>query len=479
MTADNGIIQRILIVEDDQFAMENILLSLRSNGYQVDFESNGKAGLERIKLNNYNLVITDIKLPGMSGLEMIESAKTVRPNTKYAAITGYSEEHYFVNALQLQVDGFLKKPYEEFEFLHMVKGLLEKQALERENQILKERLIKENQLLKKELSTHAPYQNFEIIGKSRLLKRCLKQANTISQHSINALITGDSGVGKELLARYIHKSGPRHNRPFIAFNCSELSQSLMEDELFGHSKGAYTGANDHRAGLFEMADGGILLLDEVTEIPPAMQVKLLRVIETMLIRRVGGSRWQKVDVQILSATNRRNEELQNKNILRNDLYHRLAVTQIHVPTLNERIEDIEELLHHFIRQYGKQFHVHSRPVTQEILEMLKGLSWEGNVRQLSNFAQKWCLFGDDASESEILNWVNIASTEHTDKSSVYKFKKGTLEELNDAKDWLIKKALQKYSGNKSKAARHLGMTYNGLLKYLQRDNEKEIEIIGK
>ena len=476
----------VLVVEDDTFALQNILTTLRRKGYDVQGFPTANKALKALETSRFHVIISDVKLPVMDGLEFIGECKKRNVSSKFIIVTGYADESSVIRALRLGVDDFLKKPYREGELLHAVGRAVKMLDLEEENQRFRERLQTENTILHRELNKRIKVETLGLIGGSSVLQKCLAQADKVGQHSINALIRGESGTGKEMMAQYIRQHGTRANKPFVAVNCAALSPSLFESELFGYEKGAFTGASEARAGLFEVANGGIIFLDELTEIPVALQAKLLRVVESQMIRRVGAAEAKPIDVQILCSTNRIISEAIEGGFLRLDLYHRLAAVELVLPPLRERLDDLPMLTAHFIKLYEQQLGISAAPIPPAVMNVLKQQRWEGNIRQLSNVIRRWCLFGEHSDERDVAAWIeqpqkSIPSPELQDKTSsdvVFMhgtFREGTFDELDTIKTRLIREVLQKYNGNKTKAARHLGISYPGLLKMLKAMNgESEI-----
>ncbi len=459
----------LLVLEDDEFSLENLRLSLTGKNYNLIFCSTPIKALEYSN-KGIDLIISDLKLPGYNGVEIIKKYKEHNPDIKSILITGYSDEPLIVKALKEGIDDILKKPYEEVELHNSINSLLHQIELENENKNLKEKAEKENLVLKSLINKRIETDEYLIVGQSKVVKDVLTKALTISRHEVNTLIYGESGTGKELLARYIHSNGPRKDAPFIPINCAELSPALFESELFGYVKGAYTDAQNPRAGLIEIADGGILFLDEVTEMPIPMQTKLLRVIEDKKVRRMGGNEWIDVNIQIISSTNRNIDEAIADNILRNDFYHRLTETLIHLPPLRERIDDFPLLINYFISKYELLLDINAPKLSDEYLEIMKNSDWKGNLRQLSNFIKAFCLFGSDWNTNDIIQNINNGYNLNIDLDLSFRFVNGNMEELDQAKIWLINRALKKYNGNKTKAAEHLGITYQGLLKMLNKNS---------
>lgn len=461
---------RILILDDDPVSLENLRLSLEPRGFQIELAFSFERAIRSINESIFDIAIVDLKLPYKSGIHFIEEAKKLQPKIKYILITGYSNEQSIIAAIKLGVIDIIKKPYEEAELLNSLSKIINMITLEEENIELKEKLIHENQLLKKQKSLKIDDDEQEIIGESKLLKETLLNALSVSSTNLNVLIIGETGTGKELLAKYIHRNSQRKNRPFIPINCAELSPSLFESELFGYKKGAFTNATESKLGLFEVADGGTIFLDEISEINQELQAKLLRAVEQKKIRRVGDSEFRKVDIQIISATNRKIPELLSSQFaFRADLFHRLAEIEVTIAPLRERKEDIPILIEYYQRKIEKLFLKKINPIPPQILARLHNEEWRGNVRQLSNFVKKWCLFGDSLSNLDVDIWMDDHQVERTQKLT-FLFDKGNIEELSEAKKWIVLKILDRYDGNKLKTAKHLGLSYPGLLKMLKSFN---------
>ena len=454
--------KKILILDDDEFARANIKLSLNSSKYDLYEAANGKDALNLLQKYIFNLAIVDIKLPMMQGNDFIKIAKANYPDLKFIVITGFSDEESILDLIKIGIDQFLRKPYDLFQMIHTVDHLLKLQEIEKEKSIIKI----ENDSTK---SNKKAIGKNEIIGVSKYFKDCLKKASKAAKFQLNTLISGDTGTGKEMIANYIHKYGPRAKQYMVAVNCAELSESLFEAELYGYKKGAFTGAVENNTGLFELADGGILFLDEITEIPVSLQAKLLRIIETQKVRKISESKWQDINVQIIASTNRNIELAIQEGFLRQDLYYRLSQMHIHIPPINQRSEDVPLLIKHFIEQFEKSHRVTCKVLSAQQLEYLQSLEWPGNVREIRNFVQNWALFADELSMEQIAQNIGTKKTKKSSNKLSFNFQQGTFEEIEDAKSMLVENALLKYEGNKSQAAKHLGITYQGLLKYLKRN----------
>ncbi len=456
----------ILVLDDDIYSLENIKLALADfNEYNVVTAADSRSAEQLLNQAKFNLLITDLRLPCKDGLGFAEQVKKDGLINDVILITGFGDEKTIEKAIKVGIRDFLRKPYEETEFLNSVRKVYENYLLKLKNEELKKKLKIENQLLRKQVLKDTSKNR--IVGQDEKLKLVLKKALEIAKYSENVLIYGESGTGKELLAKYIHVNGSRKDKPYIAVNCAALSPSLFESELFGYKKGAFTGANEDRPGLFELADGGILFLDEISEISKELQAKLLRVIETGEIKRVGDVKNRKIDVQIISTTNRSLEELSSGEILRQDLFHRLTSSSIHLPPLRMRKNDIPLLLQYFLNEFNERYEKNiSIPKKDKLYDKLINYGWQGNIRQLKNFVKNYVLFEPAYDEACKLLEDNLIEAEDLS----FKFQFGTISELEEAKVWLISKILKKYNYNKLRTVKHLGMSYPGLLALIKRYN---------
>lgn len=461
-------IPRVLVVDDDEFALENLVLALSQAGALVRSASSAHQALRWVGEEYFHVVVSDVKMPGMDGITFIEKVKQQHSTTKFVVVTGYADDDAVIRALRLGVNEFLKKPYRDNELLIAVQKLLELHELEEENRKLQSMLSVENDRLRAELEQVQGPRVTTMIGKHESLEQIRSIAERVARFGINAMIIGENGSGKELVAQTIKERSPRADKPFIAVNCAALSATLFESELFGYEKGAFTGAQRTTPGLFELADGGIIFLDEVTEVPTAMQAKLLRVLETGVIRRVGGQRDIKIDVQVLSATNRDPKTAIADGVLRQDVYHRLATIEINVPPLRDRASDIPILVNHFLDRFAKHFNAERPELTTNEINELILFPWPGNIRQLSNIMKQWVLFGAEVALKEINDPAHRTQRGTLPSVMRYDFVLGTIDEVEDAKTKLIRTLMSRYNGNKSAVARHAGLSYPGLHKLLKR-----------
>jgi DNA-binding NtrC family response regulator len=367
-------IQRILVVDDDTLSREFLVEAISQLGYQPIAAKSGTEALEQAKKELPDLVLTDLRMPGVDGLALVKSLKASYPDLPAVMITAQGTIESAVAAMRSGVEDFLLKPCTP-DAIEVVIERIERTT----------RLMRENQYLRSEISAgSAP----SIVAKSQPMLETLRNASRVARSKGTVLITGESGTGKEKIAQYIHQNSPRASGPFIRVNCAALSEQLLESELFGHERGAFTGAHKMREGRFELADGGTLLLDEIGEITPALQAKLLRVLEEEEFERVGGSSTLKVDVRVLATTNRDLQAEMKAGRFREDLYYRLHVLPVHIRPLRERPEDVVPLTQHFAEFYAKQAGLDVPAFTQPALECLQTWHWPGNVRELENVVQR-------------------------------------------------------------------------------------------
>ena len=367
--------ETILIVDDEKNYLLVLEALLGPEGYEILTCDNAKESLRLIRESDLDLVITDMKMPGMNGIELLEECKKAKPHLPVIMMTAYGTIELAVEAMKKQAHDYITKPFQNEELKLTVKKALKNY-----------RLVKENQRLSEALLDRYRYGN--IIGKSKPMLEIFDSIDKVAQSRASVLLTGRSGTGKELIAKAIHYNSPRKDRPFISINCGALTETLLESELFGHERGAFTGAVAMKKGRFELADEGTLFLDEIGDMPPSLQVKLLRVLQEMEFERVGGTKTIKVDVRILSASNRNIKEDVTNGTFREDLFYRLNVMNIKVPLLRERIDDIPLLVKHFIGKYKEDAGKNKIELSPEVWKMLYNYSWPGNVRELENVIER-------------------------------------------------------------------------------------------
>ena len=371
---------RVLVVDDEKSMRDLLSITLEKEGYDVLTAAGGEAAIEALRRDVTDAVITDLRMPKVDGLQVLRAAKEISPDVAVIVITAVASTETAVEAMKLGAYDYITKPFKLDEV-----SLIVRNALERK------RLRDENLYLRKQLETQHRFEN--IIGKSGRILEVFDTIRKISDSPSTAMITGESGTGKELVARAIHFNSLRRDKPFVSVNCGAIPEGLMESELFGHVRGAFTGAVSNKVGLFSAGEGGTLFLDEITEIPPLLQVKLLRAIQTREIRRVGDTKDIKTDVRLIAASNRNLEDAVAEGVLREDLYYRLNVIPIQLPPLRERREDIPLLVAHFLQKFGKDLGKEARGVAPEAMIVLERYHWPGNIRELENVLERAIVLG--------------------------------------------------------------------------------------
>ncbi len=370
----------ILIVDDEENARLNIGSFLSGRGYEIQTAATLAEARENLRLGNADIILLDVQLPDGYGPSLLEETTSLPTRPPIILITAFGDIEMAVDAMKSGAHDFLQKPIRLAQLEKSVSRAEEIVAMRRELNHLRQ--------------TRQEKKDF-IIGNSKQMKRLMDQAARAAAASVSVLITGETGVGKEVLASAIHKMGPRTNKPFIAINCAAIQSTVLESELFGYEAGAFTGADKRKHGLMEVADEGILFLDEISSMPVDMQAKLLRAIEERAFRRVGGTNLIKVDVQILAASNRELKTLIQDGRFREDLYYRLKVVDLHLPPLRERIQDIPELVGLFVAKNNQRMGVNIRDVTPRALQALMAHTWPGNIRELRNVIERAMLFCDE------------------------------------------------------------------------------------
>jgi two-component system, NtrC family, response regulator PilR len=441
---------RILVLDDDQGMREFMEIMLTKEGYDVTSADSPVKAINLCRKTAYDLVITDLKMPKIDGIEFLKTIKDHRPETVVILITAYASGETAVNAMKEGAYDYVEKGGNIEELKSIVR-----QAL------IKNGLVDENQLPKKEVSETS---FCGMIGTSREMAKIIATIKKVADTPANILILGESGTGKELVARAIHNNSSRSRMPFMAINSGGIPENLLESELFGYMKGSFTGAYADRAGLFELAKGGTVFLDEIGELPPVLQVKLLRVVQEKTFRRIGGGDDMKVDVRIISATNQNLQERVKKGEFREDLYFRLNVIPILMPPLRERKEDIPLLTKHFIEKYAHEFGKEVRMISTYAMELLMGYAFPGNIRELENIIER----GVAMETSNIILPENLVLSAQADAEK----REIDLDvpdqgidlnaEMEKIEKRAIEKALQKTKGSKTKAAEMLGVTFDSL-----------------
>ncbi len=374
--------ERLLIVEDEEVLSESLKRVFSREGYEVDTAGSAEAALEVFENGFYDLIITDIILPGMDGIEFLKRVKEALPDQALIITTAYASLETAVEALRAGAYDYVVKPVIHEEIKQIVRNALHHRALQRENLLLKKQIEKQ-------------YDFSRIIGTSSAIRKIIHEVKKIADARSNLLILGETGTGKELVARAIHFNSSRVAKPFVPINCSAIPENLLESELFGHVKGAFTGAVTSKKGLFEEASGGTLFLDEIGDLSMNLQSKLLRVLEDHQIRPVGGTQSINIDIRFIAATNRDIETAVKEGRFREDLYYRINIIALKLPSLRERREDVELLVRHFIQKYSHELGKAVRDIDNEALELLVQYQWPGNIRELQNIIERAILIADD------------------------------------------------------------------------------------
>ncbi len=446
--------EKILVVEDEVIARENMVYILEKDGYKVESVDSGIKAIQLLEKKEFSLVITDLKMKKVDGFEVLKKTKQLQQFTEVLVITGYATVNSAITALKLGAYHYIAKPYKNDEVRKLVKEALLKRALQIENRNLKESLTSKNSL---------------IVGKSDSILSVKEMIAQIAKTDVNVLILGESGTGKELVAKSIHNLSNRAKSKFVAFNCGSFSEELTANELFGHEEGAYTGANRLKNGLIEMADKGTMFLDEVGDMPISMQVKLLRVLQEKELIRVGGVDSIPVNVRFIAATHRDLKNDINQGKFRQDLFYRLKVVVITMPSLSERKEDIPLLAHHFVALKNKEMNKNIKGIGKEALSILSNYSWPGNVRELENVIESAVAFENDESlhASSLPEDIRLMSIE------TYRNSDNKIPTLEEQEKEYIKWVLKKVGWNKTKASEVIGISRVSLWRKINQYNLEE------
>lgn len=445
---------RILVVDDEESIREFLDIMLRKEGYEVTMAEDGAKAIDVLKKKTFDLVISDMQMPQVTGMELLKHVKDNFPDLLFMMITAFGTTETAVEAMKLGAYDYITKPFKIDEVRIVIGNALKSKNLEVENRALKKELVKENS-----------FQN--IIGNSDSMHRIFELVRRVSQAPTNVLITGESGTGKEVVAKAIHYNGPLKDKPFVTINCGAIPENLMESEMFGHKKGSFTGAVIDKSGLFEVADGGTLFLDEVGELPLSIQVKLLRAIQERIIRRVGATDDIKVDVRIIAATNRDLEKMVNDGTFRQDLYYRLNVILIKTPSLRERRDDITLLANHFLKKYNDRLTKNIGGISQEAMEILKKYDYPGNVRELENIIERTVALeaGSTILPESLPPFVNTPSGRKMASSQEIEIGAEGIDLdriVGQIEKELLIKAIHVANGTKKKAAKLLNISFRSM-----------------
>jgi len=444
--------EKILIIDDDQNICESIKMILEYENYSVDIANNALEGLNKIKQNPYNAILLDIKMPGMDGLEAITKIKELDDTCSIIMISAHASLDNAVEATKKGAYDFIEKPIDRDKLLITVRNAVQQSDLLQKNKQLKEKVE----------------AKYEIIGESQAIKNILETIKKVAPTNSRVLITGENGTGKELVARAIYRYSNRANKPFVEVNCAAIPNELIESELFGHEKGAFTGATSLRIGKFEQANGGTLFLDEIGDMSLNAQAKVLRSIEEGSIERVGGKNKIPVDVRIIAATNKNLLKEIAEGRFREDLFHRLSVIVINVPPLRERREDIPLLIDYFTKKVCEENKFPEKRFDENAIEYLKNLEWKGNVRELRNFVERIIIMNSKSVFT--LEDVKQQLFPYTKNESEIDFSIDSFQEFKDQMEKIfILRKLKQYNWNISKTAEAIGIQrshlYNKIKKY--------------
>jgi DNA-binding NtrC family response regulator len=440
----------ILIVDDEDSVRDSLYNWFVEDGYKVECAENAKIALSILQSENYDIILADIKMPGMDGLEMLRRIKSLRKDSIVIVMTAFATVDTAVQALKDGAFDYVTKPFDPDDLSHLIRNASKQISLVEENEILKDRVVS--------------LENVDdIVGNSVAMQMVFHEIESVANSNASVIITGESGTGKELVARAIHANSPRRFFPMVSVHCGALTESLLESELFGHEKGAFTGAVYNRKGRFEMADSGTIFLDEIATISAKMQVELLRVLETKSFVRVGGNKEINSDFRVICATNRDLKSMVDKGTFREDLYYRLNVVNIHVPPLRERPEDIPSLVDYFINKYCLSMNKAVMKIDTSALKRIEEYTFPGNIRELENMIERAIVVGNGKKISikDLPLWKENAAP--------------TLESLDDLGKKHIMQILNKYDWNISASAKALQVDrvtlYNKIKKYDLKPNK--------
>lgn len=453
---------RILICDDQELMRDSLAALLAREGHEVVAAGDGPQALQRIASGKIDLLITDLKMPKMTGIELLTESKKLKPDLPVVLMTAFATVQTAVEAMKLGAYDYIQKPFEGDEIKLLVERTLEHNRLRAENAALKSVVQDQN-------------RDRPLIGVAGGMDRIKQKIELVARSSVTVLVRGESGTGKEVVARAIHAASDRRDRPMLAVNCAALSENLLESELFGHEKGAFTGADKTRRGRFELADGGTLLLDEISEIAPALQAKLLRVLQENCFERVGSSTTQMVDVRVIATTNRDLEQEVSAGRFRQDLFYRLNVVPIELPPLRERTEDIPELVKHFLHRIARRDQQAFKHIEPEAIRLLQKYPWPGNVRELQNIIERAVILETDPAvirAETIAPWLRLPN-----QNPVAAAQDLAGKPLADIEKQVIMSTLERFRGHRVKTATALGIGVRTLGMKLKKWKQDEAGIM--
>lgn len=450
---------RVLFVDDDVVTCRVMKRNCDTANYDCKVFQNARECLSDFESTGADVIVTDLRMPGMTGFELLSKLREVDEDVPVLVMTGYSSVENAVEAMKRGASDFIKKPFDFSELRLLMERTLKNAKLKNENRLLKRRIGQKR-------------DRYGMVGNTPAMKTLFTTVEKVAEVNCGAVITGESGTGKELVARALHDYSPRNEAPFVAVDCGALTTTLLESELFGHEKGAFTGATQRKYGLMEQANGGTLFLDEICNISDTMQVKLMRAIEESSITRVGGTSAIPVDVRVIAASNRDLEQMVKMGELRPDFYHRLNVVNIHVPSLSERREDIPALVEHFIEDFKLRYKRQIHGFDNQSLRNLCDARWPGNVRELRNTVERCVIL----AEEPVMHWVAPVNNEETItmEDLPVAFSAEEFYSLTELEQQYIHHVLKCFNGKKTKAAQVLGIDKTTLWRKLRRyESESE------
>ncbi len=455
----NNLFSTVLVVDDEKNAREGLAQYLEHKGYDVFLAEDGHRALELVKSEHPDIALIDLKMPQMDGMTLLHRIKSSHPSTIVIVLTAYGTVETAVQAMKAGAFHYLTKPVNLDELELILKKAFRERALEEENRNLRKDLMQER------------YETGKIIGKSAKIKELLQVAAQVARSTATVLIQGESGTGKELLAHAIHDESPRKNKPFVTVHCAALAESLLASELFGHERGAFTGASERKIGRFELADGGTLFLDEIGEIPESTQIKLLRFLQSGEFERVGSTKTLRVDVRLISATNKDLQTEVRGGQFREDLYYRINVILLKAPPLREHAEDIPVLANHFLKHFSRMNNKQIESISAQAMGRLQAYNWPGNIRELRNVIERLVVLSNDRT-IELENIPEDLESRQASRVGI-EAPNGNETDLSVIERDVIAKTLKNLGGNKSTAAKKLGISRRTLYRKL---NEYKISV---
>ncbi|MFV2059627.1 MAG: sigma-54-dependent transcriptional regulator [Gammaproteobacteria bacterium] len=450
-------ITRVMFVDDDSVTGSVMQRNCENTNYDCSVFQDARECLKAFSTESVDIVITDLKMPGMNGFELLSELREIDNNIPVLVMTGYSSVENAVEAMKRGATDFIKKPFDFDELRLMVERILKSVKLANENKLLKKRIGQKR-------------NRYGMIGDTPIMKTLFYTIEKVSDVNCCVIVVGESGTGKELVARALHDYSPRKDQPFVAIDCGALSETLLESELFGHEKGAFTGATQRKIGLLEQANGGSLFLDEICNISDSMQVKLMRAIDNQEVTKVGSTQSQKVDIRIIAASNRNLDKMVESGELRHDFYHRLNVVSIKVPSLNERRDDIPALVESAVQEFSERYSRKVQGFDSVSLQNLCKANWSGNIRELRNTIERSVILAD----SPILKWGIGDLDSEQEENQAFNFSEHNFVSLIDLEEEYINHVLRCFKGKKNRAAKVLGIDKTTLWRKLRKYDEEMV-----